>query len=193
MAQATRTKELLEEVERRTESRLVAPEPSMHDSPSEYFIWVLRLEEATPHGNGPKPVPRKNYLMEQFLKGFNVFVVDALKIRESDITALDRMMVQMKGRVERWRHSGRDSHLGAVDQINLRHYTMNPKRTGETITKGKPRKSKEARREAYLVKKAAEDLDVGPALAQTQPDLFARVLPVGQKWCDVACEFDSVG
>ena len=148
----------------------------MHDSPLDYFIRVLQLEEATPHGNGPSPVPQKNYLMEQFLKGFSVFVVDALKIRESDIIALDRMMVQMKGRVERWRHTVRDPHLGAVDQITLRHYTMSPKRTGETIAKGKPRKSKEARRAAYLVKKAAKDLEVLPALAQTQPDQFARFL-----------------
>jgi hypothetical protein len=151
MAWATRTKELREEKERQIESRLAALEPSMHHNPSDYFIWVPRHKEATPHGNGPFPVPKKNYRMDHFLKGVSVFVVDALKLREFDIKALDRMMVQMKGRVERWRHTGWDPHLSAVDQISLRHYTMSPKRTGETITKGKPRKSKEARRAAFLV------------------------------------------
>ena len=193
MARGTLTMELREEKEHQKESRLAASEPSMHDSPWEYFVWVLRLEEALFHGNGPFPVPEKNYLMDHFLKGISVFVVDALKLPESDMKALDRMMDQMKGRVELWRHTGRDPHLGDVDKIYLRHYTMSPKRTGKTIKKGKPRKSKEARLVAYLEQKAAKDLDVSLALVQSQQIEMKRSKPIGQRWCDVSSESDSEG
>jgi hypothetical protein len=53
--------------------------------PFEYFVWVVRHEEAISHGSGPMPVPQKNYLLERFLKGFSVFVAEAHKLRVSDL------------------------------------------------------------------------------------------------------------
>jgi hypothetical protein len=53
--------------------------------PFEYFVWVVRHEEAISHGSGPMPVPQKNFLLERFLKGFSVFVAEAHKLRVSDL------------------------------------------------------------------------------------------------------------
>jgi hypothetical protein len=92
----------------------------------------------------------------------------------SDLEIVDRMVSQMQGRVKQRR---------TVDKIYL-----------TVSTNGKPRKTKQARMAAHLAKAAVNDQAAGGGLARPQPHHFERVLPIGQRWCDVDCgsDFDLI-